>query len=161
MNIRWQTNSPRDIWTITRKHQKGWLDWVVPLQAYKLSSCFSPLPCFSFLPKQNAPLSKFWQRIPNFLVVSQQTSHWSLHAIRVPLPCSIIPLECSVEQVLTADLSACTVGASRLLIMMSMNNLKSPTKARITQPGYNYIELHTTGCGAWAGNRLNKSHWPI
>ena len=109
MNIRWQTNSPRDIWTvlcITRKHWWGWFDWVVPLQAYKLSSCFFPLPCFSFLPKQNAPLSNFWQRIPNFLVVSQQTSHWSLHAFRVPLLCSIIPLECSVEQVLTADLSA-------------------------------------------------------
>ena len=36
------------IWTvecITRKHRWGWFDWFVPLQAYKLSSCFSSLPC--------------------------------------------------------------------------------------------------------------------
>ena len=44
-------------------------------------------------------------------------------------------LEHSVEQVLTANISARTAGAGRLLIAMSMNNLKSPTNARI-QPVY-------------------------
>ena len=41
-------------------------------------------------------------------------------------------LEHSVEQVLTADLSARTADAGRLLIATSMNNLKNPTNTRIT-----------------------------
>ena len=56
-------------------------------------------------------------------------------------------LEHSVEQVLAADLSAHTAGTGRLLIMMSMNNLKSPTNARI-QPGY---KLNCTWQGAVGG----------
>ena len=41
----------------------GWFDWFVPLQAYKLLSCFSPLPCSPFWPNRNALLSNFWQLI--------------------------------------------------------------------------------------------------
>ena len=44
-------------------------------------------------------------------------------------------LKRSVEQVLTADLSARTVGAGRLLIGRSMNNITGPTDTR-TEPGY-------------------------
>ena len=44
-------------------------------------------------------------------------------------------LKWSVEQVLTADLSACAVGTGRLLIARSMNNITGPTDAR-TEPGY-------------------------
>ena len=44
-------------------------------------------------------------------------------------------LKCSVEQVLTADFSARAVGAGRLLIARSMNNITGPTDAR-TEPGY-------------------------
>ena len=36
-------------------------EWLVPLLAYKLSSCFSPF-VFSFLPNQNVPPSTYWQR---------------------------------------------------------------------------------------------------
>ena len=36
-------------------------------------------------------------------------------------------LKCSVEQVLTADLPARAVGAGRLLIERSMNNIIGPT----------------------------------
>ena len=45
-------------------------------------------------------------------------------------------LKHSVEQVLTADLSARTVGAGRLLIA-SMNNITGPTDTR-TEPGYKW-----------------------
>ena len=66
------------------------------------------------------------------LVVSKQTSHRSLHAFCTPLPCSISHLEGSVEQLLAADPYARTVGGDRLLIVTSMNNIKSPTNATIT-----------------------------
>ena len=45
-------------------------EWLVPLLAYKLSSCFSPLPCSLFYPNRNALPSNFWQRIsPTFSYV--------------------------------------------------------------------------------------------
>ena len=34
----------------------GWFDWLVPLQAYKLLLCFSPLPCS---PNQTSPSMGF------------------------------------------------------------------------------------------------------
>ena len=52
------------------------------------------------------------------LVVSQQTSCWLLHALRASWPC-FFHLERSVGYVLTADLSARTVVAGRLLIARS------------------------------------------
>ena len=55
-------------------------------------------------------------------------------------------LKCSVEQVLTADLSARTVGAGRLLIGRNMKNITGLTNAR-TEPGYklNCIRRGTAG----------------
>ena len=44
-------------------------------------------------------------------------------------------LKRSVEQVLTVDLSARTVGAGRFLIGRRMNNITGPTDTR-TEPGY-------------------------
>ena len=41
----------------------GWFDWFVPLLAYKLLSCFSPLPWSLFRPNRNAPPNNFWQQI--------------------------------------------------------------------------------------------------
>ena len=58
-------------------------------------------------------------------------------------------LECSVEQVLTADLSARAVGAGRLLIARSNNNITGPTDAR-TKPGY---KLNCTRRGMVGGAR--------
>ena len=58
-------------------------------------------------------------------------------------------LERSVEQVLTADLSARAVGAGRLLIARSMNNITGPTDAR-TEPGY---KLNCTWWGTLGGAR--------
>ena len=42
------------IWTVK-------CEWLVPLLAYKLLSCFSPF-VFSFLPNQNVSPSTFWQQ---------------------------------------------------------------------------------------------------
>ena len=58
-------------------------------------------------------------------------------------------LKWSVKQVLTADLSAHAVGAGRLLIVRSMNNITGPTVAR-TEPGY---KLNCTGRGMSGGVR--------
>ena len=58
-------------------------------------------------------------------------------------------LERSVEQVPTANLSARAVGADRLLIARSMNNITDPTDARI-EPGY---KLNCTQRGTMGGAR--------
>ena len=81
------------------------------------------------------------------LVVSQQTSHRSIHAFHIPWLFSC--LECSVKEVLTEDLSARAVGAGRLLIARSMNNITGPTDAR-TEPGY---KLNCTRRGTVGGAR--------
>ena len=79
-------------------------------------------------PMLTADLSYRWlypskQAIDRFMLFA--------HLDCVPL---LSRLKCLVEQVLTADLSACTVGAGRLLIARSMNNITGPTDAR-TEPG--------------------------
>ena len=58
-------------------------------------------------------------------------------------------LERSVEQVLTADFSARAVGAGRLLIARSMNNITGPTDSR-TEAGY---KLNCTRRGMMGGAR--------
>ena len=58
-------------------------------------------------------------------------------------------LERVVEEVLTAELSACAVGAGRLLIARSMNNITGPTDAK-TEPGY---KLNCTRKGMVGGAR--------
>ena len=58
-------------------------------------------------------------------------------------------LECSVEQAPTANLSASAVGAGRLLIVKSMNNITSPTDVR-NEPGY---KLNCTQRGMMGGAR--------
>ena len=57
-------------------------------------------------------------------------------------------LKCSVKQVPTVDLSAHTVGAGRLLIGRSMNNITGPTNAR-TEPGYKLNCTCKEGYGGW------------
>ena len=68
------------------------------------------------------------------LVVSQQTSHRFMLFTRLDRVL-FSRLKCSVEQVLTADLYAHAVGAGRLLIARSTNNITGPTDAK-TEPGY-------------------------
>ena len=58
-------------------------------------------------------------------------------------------LERSIGEDLTVDLSACAVGASRLLITKSMNNITGPVNAR-TAPGY---KLNCTRRGTVGGTR--------
>ena len=58
----------------------GWFEWLVPLLAYKLSSCFSPLLC-SLLPKlERLHRVTFGSGSLLCLVVTKQTSRWSFRA---------------------------------------------------------------------------------
>ena len=135
------------IWTvecITHKHRWGWFDWLVLLQAYKLSSQFSPLLCSLFYQTGMLHQATSVSGSLILLVVSQQTSHWLLHAFRMPL---FSRLKHSVKQVLTADLSA---RAGRLLIVTSMNSITGPTNTR-TEPGYK-LNCNMTG---WGGRPID------
>ena len=102
---------------------------------------------FSLLPKRDVPPSNFWQRISCTIgcIPANKPSIASCfsHALIV-----FYFLKWSVEQLLTADLSASAVGAGRLLIVRSMNNNTGLTDTR-TEPD----ELHTEGYGGW-GERL-------
>ena len=137
---------------------RGWFDWLVLLQAYKLLLCFLPLLCSLFYQTGMLRWATSGSRSLLLLLVSQQTSHQSLHAFHVPWPSLFSHLKCSVEQVLTVDLSARVVGAGRLLIARSMNNITGPTDAR-TEPGY---KLNCTwrdmvgGVRDWWGERLRS-----
>ena len=113
----------------------GWFDWLVLLQAYKLSLCFSLLPCSLIYQTRMlheqllaADLSYCW-----LFLSKQAVNCFMLFTIldRVLFSC----LKCSVEQVPAADVSASTVDASRLLIGRSMNNITGPTNTR-TEPDY-------------------------
>ena len=70
-----------------------WFDWFEPLQAYKLLTCFSPLPCSVLFYQTGTLLQATGSKSLILLVVSQQISHLSLHAFHAPLPCSILPPE--------------------------------------------------------------------
>ena len=90
---------------------------------------------FSFLPNRNtveqllaADLSYCWlypskQAVDRFVLFVRLDHVLFSH------------LERSVREDLTADLSARAVGASRLVIARSTNNITGPTNAR-TEPGY-------------------------
>ena len=97
---------------------RGWFEWLVPLLAYKLTSCFLPLPYSLFYQTGTLCRATSGSGSLILLVVSQQTSHWSLCAFCMP-----------------ADLSACAVGTGRLLIARSIYNITVPANAR-TEPGY-------------------------
>ena len=88
------------------------------------------------------------------LVVSQQTSRWSFHAFCAPWPCSILPPGTLSRASSDSRSSARTVGAGRLLIVLSMNNITGPTNAR-TEPS---CKLNCTQQGEVGGYRLNKFH---
>ena len=93
---------------------RGWFEWLVPLLAYKLMLCFLPLPHSLFYQTGTLRRATSGSGSLILLVVSQQTSHWSLCAFCMP-----------------ADLSACAVGTGRLLIVRSIYNITGPTNARI------------------------------
>ena len=81
------------IWTvscITHKYWWGWFNWLVPLQAYKLSSCFSLLLFSLFYQIGTLRQASSGSGSLILLVVSQQTSCQSLHAFCTPWPCSIL-----------------------------------------------------------------------
>ena len=104
---------------------------------------------FSFLPNQNDPLNKLLAADPSYCWLypsKQAVDRFMLFTCLYHVLFS--HLECSVKQVLTADLSACSAGAGRLLTTTKMNNLKSPTNARIA--ARLQTELHTKGCGGQA-----------
>ena len=131
--------------------------YIVPLQANKLLLCFSPLLSSLFYQSGTPHQATSGSGSLILLVVSQQTSHRSLHAFLVPLSCSILPPgTLSHASSGSESLSPYTVGAGRFA--MSMNNLKSPTNAMHAQPSYklNCI-VHTEGYGGW-GKGLNKVH---
>ena len=88
---------------------------------------------FSF---KNKPESNFWQRISHTVgcIPANKLSIASCFFARLDRVL-FSRLERSVEQVLTADLSARAFGTGRLLIARSMNNITGPTDAR-TEPGY-------------------------
>ena len=126
-----------------------WFDWFVLLLPYKLSSCISPLPC---------SLSKKPERSAEQLLTADVSYYWlypSKQAVDrfmlfVCLDRVLFSrLKCSVEQILTADLSAHTDSAGRLLIGRSMNNITGPTNTR-TEPGY---KLNCTWRGMVGGVR--------
>ena len=81
------------IWTVEyithNKRRWGWFDWLVPLQAYKLSSNFLPLPCSLFYQTGMVCGATSDSGSVILLVVSQQTSRWLLHGFCTPLPCSL------------------------------------------------------------------------
>ena len=112
-----------------------WFERLVPLLAYKLTLCFSPLPCSLFYPNWNTLPTNLWQWIsPTFgCIPANKPSIASCfsRALTVLLSC----LERLVEEVLMADHSAHVVGTGRLLIARSMNNITGPTETR-TEQGY-------------------------
>ena len=99
------------------------------------------------LPKWDVPPSNFWQWISRTVgcIPANKPSIASCfsHTLIV-----FYFLKWSVKKLLTVDLSACAVGAGRLLIVRSMNNNTGPTDAR-TEPG----ELHTVQRGTVGGVR--------
>ena len=102
---------------------------------------------FSLLPKRDVPPSNFLQRISRTIGCTQANKP----SIALCFSHALIAfyfLKWSVEQHLMANLSACAVGAGRLLTARSMNNNTGPTDAR-NEPD----ELHTEGYGGW-GERL-------
>ena len=88
----------------------------------------------SFLPNRNALTEQLLAVDPSYCCLyssKQAIDCFVLLRASAPLPCFFSHLERSVEQILAADLSAPTVGAGKLLIATSMDNLKSPTNTTI------------------------------
>ena len=109
-----------------------WLNWLVPLRAYKLSLYFC-LYHVLFSTKLERSAKQLLAADSSYCCLypsKQSIDRFMFFACLYSVLFS--NLEHSVEQVLTVDLSAHTAGTGRLLITMSMNNLKSPTNARIT-----------------------------
>ena len=137
------------IWTvecITRKHQWGWFDHCRLINYH----CASRLYRVLFYTKPECSAKQ---------LLAADLSYCWLYPSKQAVDCFMLfahlyyvlfsHLEHSVEQVLTANISARTAGAGRLLIAMSMNNLKSLTNARI-QPVYklNHV-LHVAALFCW------------
>ena len=113
--------------------------------------CAFCLCCFLFLPNRNAPPSNLAADLSYcWLYLSKQAvDHFMLfaHLCRVLFS----GLKCSVKQVLTADLSAYAVGAGRLLITRSMNNIPlTPRQSQvinwIAHGGVRWVERETSLC---------------
>ena len=125
----------------------GWFDWFVPLQVYKLLSCFSPLPCSLLWPNRNAPLSNLWQRISHTVgCIPANKPSITLCFLRT-LTVFYSPAWNAQSSKFWQQISL--VGAGRLLIVRSMNNITGPTNTR-TEPGYklNCTRRGLVG-GAW------------
>ena len=127
----------------------GWFDWLVLLQAYKLSLCFSPLPCSLFYQTGMFCRATSGSGSLILLVVSQQTSCRLLYAFHAPWPCSILLSEMLELSWASSDSRSLLVLVARLLIARSMNNITGPTNARI-EPGY---KLNCTRSGMVGGAR--------
>ena len=105
---------------------------------------------FAIIPKRDTLLSNFWQRISRTvgcIPTMQAINRFVLFACLDRV--LFFYLKWSIKQVLTVDLSAHAVGAGRLLIARSMNNITGPTVTR-TEPGY---KLNCTGRGTLGGVR--------
>ena len=106
---------------------------------------------FSFMTKPERSAEQFLAADLSYCWLYPSKQAFDRFVLFARLDCVLFSrLEClerSVKQVLTADLSACAVGAGRLLIARSMNNITGPTDAR-TEPGY---KLNCTQWGMVGG----------
>ena len=142
--------------SITRKHLWGWFDWLVLLQAYKLSSYFSPLPCSLFYQTGMPGWATFGSGSLILLAVSQQTSCRLFHGFCVLTELVLFyRLECSVEQVLTVNLFALALADYWLWGVWIM--LQVP----LTLGQSRVIDWIAHDRVRWVGQRLNKFHGTI
>ena len=128
----------------------GWFDWFVPLLAYKLLSCFSPLPCSLLRPNRNAPLSNLCQRISHTVGCIPANKPLIASCFLRTLTVFYSPAWNTQSSKFWQQISLpVLVGAGRLLIVRSMNNITGPTDAR-TGSGY---KLNCTRRGLVGGAR--------
>ena len=90
---------------------------------------------FSFLPNRSALPRNFLQQVSHTVGCIPANKASIASCLSRTLTVFYSSAWNAQSSKLTADLSAHTVGAGRLLIVMSMNNITGPTNTR-TEPGY-------------------------
>ena len=132
------------VWTIeciTRKHRWGVVWLVCTTAGIQIIVVLLAFIMFSLLPKRDAPPSNCWQQIShtvgcipanNCQAVNRFVLFTRLDRVLFSIPEMVSRASSDGA---TPDLSARAVGAGRLLIARSMNNITGPTDTR-TGPGY-------------------------
>ena len=127
----------------------GWLTGLYHCRDTKSLLCFSPLLC-SLCYQTECSAEQLLAPDLSYCWLYPSKKAIDRFMLFACLDCVLFSrLEHQVKQVLTANLSACAVGAGRLLIARSMNNITGPTDTR-TEPGYTHME----GYSGW-GERLH------